>query len=83
MHPPLGVSRLVAFTLALTVAACGGGSSAMTEQPDVTPANAACTIFPADNAWNTDVSAYPLHPNSADFIASIDACNMLIRSITS
>lgn len=28
-------------------------------------------IFPPDNAWNTDVSQYPVHENSADFLASI------------
>ena len=27
--------------------------------------------FPADNAWNTDVSAMPVDPNSANLIASI------------
>ncbi|MCC7077482.1 MAG: hypothetical protein IT198_10185 [Acidimicrobiia bacterium] len=32
-----------------------------------------CPVFPPDNAWNTDISAYPLHPNSANFIASIGA----------
>ncbi len=37
------------------------------------PVIGGCTVFPADNAWNTDISAYPLHPNSRDFIASIDA----------
>ena len=30
-------------------------------------------MFPADNAWNRDVSALPVHPNSANFIASINA----------
>lgn len=28
-------------------------------------------VFPADNPWNTDISTYPLHPNSANFLASI------------
>ena len=28
------------------------------------------TIFPADNAWNTDISAAPVDPNSATLIAS-------------
>lgn len=32
-----------------------------------------CQVFPADNPWNTDISAYPVHPNSANFIASIGA----------
>ena len=31
----------------------------------------ACPVFPADNPWNTDVSAYPLHPRSADYLRSI------------
>jgi hypothetical protein len=28
-------------------------------------------VFPADNAWNQNISAWPLHPNSANMIASI------------
>jgi hypothetical protein len=31
-----------------------------------------CPIFPADNAWNTDVSAYPVDPRSDAYIASIN-----------
>jgi hypothetical protein len=33
-----------------------------------------CPVFPADNAWNTridDTSAFPVHPNSATYIASM------------
>ena len=30
-----------------------------------------CPIFPADNAWNTDISAYPVHANSDTYIDSI------------
>lgn len=30
-----------------------------------------CPVFPADNAWNTDVSAAPVHANSAAYIAQI------------
>lgn len=30
-------------------------------------------VFPADNPWNTDISTYPVHSNSANFIASIGA----------
>jgi len=30
-----------------------------------------CPVFPSDNAWNTDVSAAPTHPNSAAYIAQI------------
>lgn len=28
-------------------------------------------IFPADNPWNQDVSALPVHPNSANYLASM------------
>ncbi len=28
-------------------------------------------IFPADNPWNTPIDALPVHPNSANFVASI------------
>src|SRR5215471_1273662 len=27
--------------------------------------------FPANNAWNIDISRYPVHPNSVNLIASI------------
>jgi hypothetical protein len=30
-----------------------------------------CSVFPPDNPWNTDISKYPVHPNSASFIKSI------------
>jgi hypothetical protein len=33
----------------------------------------ALQVFPADNPWNTDVSKWPLHPNSKNIIASIGA----------
>jgi len=30
-----------------------------------------CTLFPADNVWHADVSKLPVHPRSADWIASM------------
>jgi hypothetical protein len=32
-----------------------------------------CTVFPADNPWNTDITNAPVHPNSSNFVASIGA----------
>jgi len=29
--------------------------------------------FPANNAWNTDISNYPVHPNSTNYINFIGA----------
>lgn len=36
-----------------------------------------CRVFPADNAWNQDVSALPVHANSANYIASIGSTTTL------
>ena len=35
--------------------------------PTASP-SAPCSIFPTDNPWNTDISSYPLHPNSASYV---------------
>jgi hypothetical protein len=32
-----------------------------------------CTVFPADNIWNTRVDALPVHPESATWLASMHA----------
>ncbi|MCU0497896.1 MAG: hypothetical protein MUF87_11135 [Anaerolineae bacterium] len=37
------------------------------------PTIGGCEVFPADNPWNTDISAAPVHPNSANYIANINA----------
>ena len=44
-----------------------------TPQPGSAPVVGGCQVLPSDNPWNTDVSAYPVHPNSANYIASINA----------
>lgn len=43
------------------------------DTPEADRILAALQIFPPDNPWNQDVSALPLHPNSAAIIASIGA----------
>ena len=30
-----------------------------------------CPVFPGDSWWNTDISGYPVHPNSAGFLRRI------------
>ncbi|HTD36016.1 MAG TPA: hypothetical protein VK669_00775 [Candidatus Limnocylindrales bacterium] len=37
------------------------------------PSVGGCRIFPADNPWNTDVSSAPVDPNSAAYLASMNA----------
>ncbi len=36
------------------------------------PSLGGCSVFPADNAWNRDVSADPVDPNSATYIAAVN-----------
>ena len=37
------------------------------------PSLGGCPMFPADNAWNQEISQLPLHPRSAGIIAQIQA----------
>ncbi len=41
------------------------------------PSIGGCQIFPADNAWNRDVSADPVHPNSAALLAEMEPGNSI------
>jgi hypothetical protein len=43
----------------------------MFNTPEADKILAALQVFPADNPWNTDISKWPLHPNSKRIIASI------------
>ena len=45
----------------------------MFDTPEADRILEALQVFPADNPWNTDVSKWPLHPNSKKIIASIGA----------
>lgn len=53
---------------------CSGGGE--TPTPDPGPPSS-CAIFPPDNPWNTDISAYPVHPLSDQYINSIGATETL------
>jgi hypothetical protein len=39
--------------------------------PSPTTPSGACTIFPADNVWNTPVTALPAHPSSAAWMTAM------------
>jgi hypothetical protein len=43
----------------------------------VPPTIGGCQVFPTDNAWNQDISALPVHPNSSNYIKSIGASQNL------
>lgn len=61
--------------VAVALAGCSEVESVqIVAAPEQAPADAALAlpqIFPSDNAWNTDISAYPLHPNSDNYLNSI------------
>src|SRR6266404_3030107 len=66
-----------------TIASADGGQSA----PDAgTPASlpsgpslAGCPMFPADNPWNRDISAEPVDPHSADYLAYMGAGSLRLH----
>jgi len=40
------------------------------------PSTSGCTMFPADNPWNTDISSWPVHSRSAAWVSSIGGGNL-------
>jgi hypothetical protein len=55
---------------ALGVQSAAGMPSTRPAQP---PPGTTCAVFPADNVWNTDVSALPVDPHSANWLATMHA----------
>jgi hypothetical protein len=53
--------------------ATGGTGTGGAEPGDPPVLSGDCTIFPADNPWNLDISALPVHPNSDNFVDSVGA----------
>lgn len=69
-------ATIAVFVLPLLMGAgaCRQSGDDGSDQPEaVDPLRVDIAVFPADNAWNLDVSAYPVHPRSAAFVASIGA----------
>jgi hypothetical protein len=53
---------------ALLAAACVGPTPPSSAQPSV----GGCAVLPSNNAWNTDISSYPVRANSAQYVANIN-----------
>ena len=47
------------------------GTSNASQDTPPPPTLGSLQIFPADNPWNQDVSGLPVHPNSANYLATI------------
>jgi hypothetical protein len=72
--------RLRILALAAALAACGGESPSPSGPEDPggpLPFLGGCNIFPADNAWNRDVSLDAVHPSSAGLIGAMAPGNAL------
>jgi hypothetical protein len=52
----------------MPAAPSGGGTTSSTG-----PKVGGCAVFPRDNAWNTDVSSYPVRANSAQYVANVNS----------
>lgn len=59
--------RLLAPAAALALAACDAAAPTVLDDLPLR----SCAVFPASNAWNTDVSALPVHPESDAFMARL------------
>ena len=76
------IYRVACFVLLLSILLGGMIIDASTAQargvkPSSSASIAGCPLFPADNIWNYDISKLPVHPNSANFIASISKTDQL------
>jgi len=67
----MSISRRLGLVVSLSVV-LGAPAQAQAPQPPVALPSP-LPLFPADNWWNTDVSAAPVDPNSANFVSFIGA----------
>ena len=67
-------------TLLLTFSGCRKDEPDNENPPDdVDPLVIDIAIFPADNPWNTDISGYAVHPNSAILKSSSASSYLPVR----
>jgi hypothetical protein len=75
--------RVVVAAALVTLSACDGAASSLTDPPSSDPSGTASNpalgarrVFPSDNPWNADISAQPVDPSSATLIASCGLRNL-------
>jgi len=79
----LKLTALLVLVVCGALLGCGAGSRTAVTGPGeapppqnddisrLSPSLGDLQVFPPDNPWNTDISKYPVHPNSEAFIKSI------------
>jgi hypothetical protein len=65
--------RTITLTLVLLTLSTFAHAQESTPEMSEPPMIEDCPVFPADNAWNLDVSEFPVDPNSDNYIAAISA----------
>jgi hypothetical protein len=65
--------RRAGATLAVVAALALGAATVVPGRAAPLPGAPACPTFPADSFWHADVSALPVHPQSATWVSSIGA----------
>ena len=75
---PLGPVSVDAGAKAIRTGPCaaavgGPPGGCPTPPPGGRPMIGGCSVFPADNPWNQDISTLPVHPNSAGYLRYINA----------
>jgi len=63
--------RKLSWTIVATLAVAATLVSASPGQATPFPGATACPTFPTDSFWHADVSALPVHPQSATWVASV------------
>ena len=72
-HSPARFAQMIAVLCLLVSWLCATTLSAQAHSAslNLSPSIGGCSIFPANNIWNYDISKLPLYSNSANFVASI------------
>lgn len=72
--------KRLAFALTLVLATVGlRPAPGSTAAPGAPAPGTACGVFPADNVWNTDISALPVHPKSRTWKKAMHASSTLLH----
>src|SRR3990172_8655910 len=64
-------------TLIIAAALVGPALSAGARDANAAAGDPSCSILPPDNPWNTDISGFPLHPQSDAFVNSVGRADHL------
>lgn len=73
----MALLRVVRAALVLSLALLAAlAAPALAVAPPEAPA---CAVLPADNVWRADVSALPVHPRSAAWLASMGGASRLLH----